>query len=35
MLLQKAYINRWADSFDEIIPLTAADPDFPVAPEII
>ena len=34
-LKQKAYNNRWADSSDEIIPLTAADPDFPVAPEII
>ena len=34
-LKKKAYNNRWADSYDGVIPLTAADPDFPVAPEII
>ncbi len=34
-LKKKAFNNRWADSYDGVIPLTAADPDFPVAPEII
>ena len=34
-LKNKAYNNRWADSPDDVIPLTAADPDFPIAPEII
>ena len=34
-LRKKAFNNRWADLSDDIIPLTAADPDFPVAPEII
>ena len=34
-LKNKAFNSRWADSPNDIIPLTAADPDFPIAPEII
>ena len=34
-LKEKAFNNRWADFPDDVIPLTAADPDFPIAPEII
>lgn len=33
-LQQRAYNLRWATLNKDIIPLTAADPDFPVAPEI-
>ena len=33
-LLERAYNLRWAEVADGIIPLTAADPDFPCAPEI-
>ncbi len=33
-LQQRAYNLRWATVSKDIIPLTAADPDFPVAPEI-
>lgn len=35
VLKERAYNNRWAEVADGVIPLTAADPDFPVAPEII
>lgn len=35
VLKQKAYNLRWAEVEDGVIPLTAADPDFPPAPEII
>lgn len=34
-LRQYAWNLRWAEVPDGVIPLTAADPDFPVAPEII
>ena len=34
ILKQRAYNLRWATVPDGVIPLTAADPDFPVAPEI-
>jgi aspartate/methionine/tyrosine aminotransferase len=34
-LKKKAYNYRWAEVPDGVIPLTAADPDFPVAPEIV
>lgn len=34
-LRRKAFNFRWAEVEDGVIPLTAADPDFPVAPEII
>lgn len=33
-LKKKAYNGRWAEVEDGVIPLTAADPDFPVAKEI-
>ncbi|MDC7244569.1 MAG: pyridoxal phosphate-dependent aminotransferase [Sphaerochaetaceae bacterium] len=33
-LRQKAYNGRWAEVDEGVIPLTAADPDFPVAKEI-
>ncbi len=33
-LKRKAYNGRWAEVADGVIPLTAADPDFPVAKEI-
>lgn len=35
VLKQRAFNYRWAEVKDGIIPLTAADPDFPVAPEIV
>ena len=31
VLKQRAYNYRWAEVDDGVIPLTAADPDFPVA----
>lgn len=34
ILKQRAFNYRWAEVEDGVIPLTAADPDFPVAPEI-
>lgn len=34
VLKKRAYNYRWAEVDDGVIPLTAADPDFPVAPEI-
>ncbi|MGH0053499.1 MAG: pyridoxal phosphate-dependent aminotransferase [Sphaerochaetaceae bacterium] len=34
-LKRKAYNFRWAEVEEGVIPLTAADPDFPVAPEIV
>lgn len=34
ILKKRAYNLRWATVPDGVIPLTAADPDFPVAPEI-
>jgi aspartate/methionine/tyrosine aminotransferase len=34
VLKKKAYNYRWAEVPDGTIPLTAADPDYPVAPEI-
>ena len=34
LLRQRAYNGRWAMQPAGVIPLTAADPDFPVAPEI-
>jgi aspartate/methionine/tyrosine aminotransferase len=34
-LKKKAYNGRWATIPNDVIPLTAADPDFPIAPEII
>lgn len=34
VLKKKAFNYRWAEVEDGIIPLTAADPDYPVAPEI-
>lgn len=34
ILKKRAFNYRWAEVDDGIIPLTAADPDFPVAPEI-
>jgi len=35
LLRQRAYNQRWAMHPPDVIPLTAADPDFPVAPEIV
>ncbi len=35
LLKQRAYNLRWATVDEGVIPLTAADPDFPIAPEII
>jgi len=35
VLRQRAYNLRWAEQPDGVIPLTAADSDFPVAPEIV
>lgn len=34
LLRQRAYNLRWATVPEDVIPLTAADPDFPCAPEI-
>ena len=34
LLKERAYNQRWAMQPADVIPLTAADPDFPVAPEI-
>lgn len=34
ILKKRAYNYRWAEVDDGVIPLTAADPDYPVAPEI-
>lgn len=34
-LKERAYNLRWATLPEDVIPLTAADPDFPIAPEII
>lgn len=34
LLRKRAYNGRWAMQPADVIPLTAADPDFPVAPEI-
>lgn len=34
LLKARAYNLRWATVKDGVIPLTAADPDFPCAPEI-
>lgn len=34
LLRQRAFNQRWASFPDDVIPLTAADPDFPCAPEI-
>ncbi len=34
-LRERAYNLRWATLPEDVIPLTAADPDFPIAPEII
>jgi len=35
VLKKRAFNYRWAEVEEGVIPLTAADPDFPVAPEII
>ena len=35
VLKKRAFNYRWAEVEEDIIPLTAADPDFPVAPQII
>lgn len=35
VLRKRAYNMRWAEVPEGVIPLTAADPDFPVAPEIV
>lgn len=35
ILKKRAYNYRWAEVPEGVIPLTAADPDFPAAPEII
>ncbi len=35
VLKRRAYNYRWAEVPDGVIPLTAADPDFPAAPEIV
>lgn len=35
VLKQRAYNLRWAEVEEGVLPLTAADPDFPVAPAII
>jgi aminotransferase len=34
ILKERAYNLRWATHNEGVIPLTAADPDFPCAPEI-
>ena len=34
LLRQRAFNLRWATVDEDVIPLTAADPDFPVAAEI-
>ena len=34
ILRQRAFNLRWAEVPEDVIPLTAADPDFPAAPEI-
>jgi hypothetical protein len=35
ILKQRAFNGRWAEVPDGVVPLTAADPDFQVAPQII
>lgn len=35
LLRERAYNQRWAMVPPDVIPLTAADPDFPIAPEIV
>lgn len=35
VLRKRAFNMRWAEVPEDVIPLTAADPDFPVAPEIV
>ncbi|MFI5149657.1 MAG: pyridoxal phosphate-dependent aminotransferase [Bacteroidia bacterium] len=35
ILKKRAFNYRWAEVEEGVIPLTAADPDFPVAPEIV
>ncbi|HAE42992.1 MAG TPA: pyridoxal phosphate-dependent aminotransferase, partial [Clostridiales bacterium] len=35
VLKERAFSTRWAEVEDGVIPLTAADSDFPVAPEIV
>ncbi len=35
LLRQRAFNLRWAEVDSDVIPLTAADPDFPVAPPIV
>ena len=35
ILRDRAYNLRWAEVPDDVIPLTAADMDFPCAPEIV
>ena len=35
VLQKRAFNFRWAEVEDGVIPLTAADPDFPPAPEIV
>ena len=35
ILRQRAYNLRWAEQEEGVIPLTAADMDFPCAPEIV
>lgn len=35
VLRKRSYNMRWAEVPEGVIPLTAADPDFPVAPEIV
>ncbi len=34
LLRERAFNMRWAQQPEDVIPLTAADPDFPIAPEI-
>ncbi|MCL2377602.1 MAG: pyridoxal phosphate-dependent aminotransferase [Defluviitaleaceae bacterium] len=35
ILKQRAFNYRWAEVAEDVLPLTAADPDFPAAPQII
>ena len=35
VLKQRAFNMRWAEQADGVIPLTAADHDFPAAPEVV
>ena len=35
VLKKRAFNGRWADVPEGVIPLTAADPDFQVAPQVI